>query len=87
MEDRNGMLNETVMRLREPIHDLDSRRGNAEHEVSHATKEAADAQKKLTIAEGALELSNRVRLIIVALWYFSFKLAIFSNLTILQHVI
>ena len=60
LEDRNASLNETVMRLRDDIRDLDTRRTSAEQELRRAQMEVTDAQKKLSVAEASLEVSSRV---------------------------
>ena len=60
MEEKNTMLNESVMRLRDECRDLETRRSNAETELRRAQMDLADAQKRVSVAEANLEVSQKV---------------------------
>lgn len=53
-------LNESVLRLKEELHSVDSQRSKIEHEHQHLQKELNETQRKMSVAEASIEVASRV---------------------------
>ena len=60
LEERNASLNENLVRVREELRSVESRKTTLEQELRHAQNELTDMSKKCSVAEASLEVSSRV---------------------------
>ncbi len=63
LEERNASLNENMVRLREEMRAMETRKTSLEQELRHAQAECTEINKRLSIAEASLEVTSRVSIL------------------------
>jgi hypothetical protein len=60
MQSKNESLNETVIRLKEELHQVTDQKNRIQSDLQHTLRELSDAQRKQSVAEASSEMASKV---------------------------